>query len=163
MMEYRLIPLSQGQSAKVDAADYEYLSQWKWHATWDPYTKSFYAVRKTSRARGKVGILMHRLLMELERGDRREVDHRNTDTLDNRRLNLRIATHSQNGANRGANENNTSGYKGVSWHKVGRKWRAQIRVNGRQIYLGMFDSPEQASLAYRNAANFHHQEFARLA
>ena len=78
-----------------------------------------------------------------------KVDHRDHDTLNNTRGNLRLATVSQNAANRlGADRTNKCGIRGVFWHKGNRKWAASIRVNGKKIYLGYYPSADQASKAY---------------
>jgi hypothetical protein len=92
----------------------------------------------------------------------RLVDHENQDGLDNRRANLRIATRSQNNANQRRRKDNTSGYKGVVWHKRERRWQAQIQVEGKCLYLGGFDDPKDAAQAYNVAAFTHFGEFARL-
>lgn len=71
-------------------------------------------------------------------------DHKNRDSLDNRRDNLRIASFSVSGFNRNIQSNNTSGTKGVRWHTQNKKWIAQIKVNRRWIYLGSFKSKSLA-------------------
>src|SRR5882762_4759564 len=110
---YRLIPLTQGQNAIVDAADYEWLSKWHWYAHWCPTTHSFYAGTNIPVDGGYWTVKMHRLILQLARGDRREGDHKNGDTLDYRRNNLRIAEHRQNCENRRRpHPRNTSGFKG---------------------------------------------------
>ncbi|MDT9719147.1 HNH endonuclease [Paenibacillus sp. ClWae2A] len=91
------------------------------------------------------------------------VDHINHDTLDNRRSNLRIATKAQNSQNReGAPDDNTSGLKGVSWHKRDKRWRAFIGINRKYKHLGYFNSKEEAAAAYNRAASFYFGEFAVL-
>jgi hypothetical protein len=98
----RLIPLTKGQFAIVDAADYEWLSQYRWRAFWDWHTKSYYA-RTYERGKNhetRRELRMHRLIVGLEIGDKRLPDHINHETLDNRRLNLRIATIEQSNQNR---------------------------------------------------------------
>lgn len=105
---------------------------------------------------------MGRVILGMDETDTRKSDHENCNTLDNRRRNLRIATNSQNGANRERLSNNTSGYKGVSWDKRRRKWHAYIYFNKKQIHLGFFDTAEQAYEAYCAAAIRLHGEFARL-
>ena len=92
----RLIPLTQGQNAVVDAADYEWLNQWNWHAHWFESSKTFYAGRNISASEGRpMGVVtMHREL--LQDGSNLDTDHRNGNGLDNRRSNLRICTRSQN-------------------------------------------------------------------
>lgn len=85
------------------------------------------------------------------------VDHINHDTLDNRRLNLRVVTRSQNSQNRrGAQAGNKTGIRGVSWNKAARKFTAQIYINKARKHLGSFSTARAASIAYQkaNRANF---------
>jgi hypothetical protein len=89
-----------------------------------------------------------------------EIDHVNGDPLDNRIVNLRPATRSQQMLNRRVM--NTSGYKGVSYWEARGKWRAQIRFNGRNKTLGYFLTVEEAAEAYLFAALEHHGDFARF-
>lgn len=91
----------------------------------------------------------------------KDIDHINCNKSDNRLCNLREATHSQNKCNIGRKRNNKSGYKGVSWHKGAKKWDAKIRANGSRIYIGLFDTAEEASEAYERYARNLHGEFAR--
>jgi hypothetical protein len=91
-----------------------------------------------------------------------DIDHINRDRADNRWCNLRAATKSQNSSNRCADFNNTAGFKGVTWYKARRKWQAMITVNGKHIYLGVFDTPHQAYANYCLAARKHHGDFARV-
>jgi len=92
-----------------------------------------------------------------------DIDHASLDRSDNRFANLREATRSQNGANRRAMSNNTSGVKGVSWHASTRKWQARIQVAGKSKPLGYFDDLEAAAAAYERAAHETFGEFARTA
>ena len=90
-----------------------------------------------------------------------DIDHKNLNPQDNRLSNLRIATRSQNQANREKLTTNKCGFKGVNFHKASNKFVAQISFQGKKLYLGGYDTPEQASLIYQqNAANLH-GEFAR--
>jgi hypothetical protein len=91
------------------------------------------------------------------------VDHEDLDETNDRWSNLRSATKSENGANCGPRASNTSGFKGVIWNKANRNWNAQIRVRGQQMYLGRFNTAEEASAAYANAAREHFGDFARVA
>ena len=92
-----------------------------------------------------------------------DIDHVNRDKLDNRIRNLRLATPSQNGANTAVKSRNTSGFKGVTWHKSCKKWQAAIKVAGKNIHLGLWDDPKEAHAAYVAAANEHFGEYARPA
>lgn len=92
-----------------------------------------------------------------------KVDHMDGDGLNNRWSNLRECSDAQNGCNRGANRNNTSGFKGVTWSRARRKWIAQITVNRRCFKLAACDTPEQAHAAYCEAAKRLHGEFWRAA
>lgn len=91
-----------------------------------------------------------------------EIDHINRDPLDNRIINLREATKSQNATNRGIRKDNKSGFKGVYFHRATKKWTSRIvkSTNGGQRSLGYFDTPEAAYEAYVEAAKKHHREFA---
>ena len=88
------------------------------------------------------------------------IDHRDRDGRNNKIANLRIATNTQNQANRLAQKNNKCGFKGVFWLERLHKWQAQIYKGRRQIYIGVFDTPEDAHAAYMRAAVAHFGEFA---
>jgi hypothetical protein len=91
-----------------------------------------------------------------------QVDHRNNNSLDNQRHNLREATYSQNRCNRGKTCENQSGYKGVCWHEHTHKWKASIQIKGKSIYLGIYPEKADAARAYNDAAKKYHGEFAVL-
>lgn len=105
-------------------------------------------------------LLAHRIIWALHHGEwpRCQIDHKDRDPSNNRMGNLRYATHSQNGQNRGPSKHNTSGYKGVSRNRG--RWMASIRIGGRKVNLGRFDDPAEAHNAYVAAAKQHHGEFA---
>lgn len=77
-----------------------------------------------------------------------KIDHEDLDTSNNRWINIRLATQSQNALNRPIGPLNTSGYKGVSWHKGAKKWMSMANVGGKTIYLGLFENVEDAHAAY---------------
>lgn len=151
--------------AIVDDCDAD-LNDYDWFAVSDK-RGGFYAARNIPTDTGKQRMVqMHRIILsrmigrELE--DDEKVDHIHHKTTDNRRTEIRLATHSQNMANRRKSANNTSGYKGVYWHKEAKKFRAKIGYQGEQIRIGMFDSPEEAALAYDREAKKLFGEFAIL-
>ena len=136
----KTIPLTKNKVAIVDDEDYVFLNQWKWH-----YHRE-YAARAITVSNGKqTRIYMHDILMP--HPSDLEVDHINRNGIDNRKSNLRIVTHKQNADNRREIfKNNTSGVKGVCFHNG--KWQASYRHHGHLIYIGRFDTIEQAKEAY---------------
>lgn len=98
--------------------------------------------------------LVHRIAWLLQKGDwpEFEVDHVNGDPSDNRWLNLRHASHSENGKNLKKYDNNKSGFKGVCWHNRLKKWQVRINYNGIQYHLGYHTELEHANAYYAGAA-----------
>lgn len=128
--------------AVIDDTDFALVEQYVWHPS-----KDGYAFTQSSLTNRKI-VYMHRLISGLPHGDRREVDHINSQRHDNRRSNLRVVTRWGNNQNRGrANKGSTSKYLGVSWHAAGKKWIAQGGLNGKNHYLGLFDTEEEAHQA----------------
>lgn len=93
---------------------------------------------------------MHRQILGADTG--MMVDHVDGDGLNNCRLNIRLATNSQNQMNR-KRQKSSSGFRGVTFHKQCGRWQASIKHNGKNHYLGLYDAPETAAEAYRNAAS----------
>lgn len=153
------IKLTRNQVCIVDDEDFKWLSQYKWYAD---FVQSDNKFRARSRLNGtlKSAILMHRLILEAKKNEL--IDHKNMNPLDNRRCNLRKATKAKNMQNRNKQKNNTSGFKGVSWSKNAKKWRATIRSEGIWKFLGNFNTKQEAALAYNNAANSMHGEFSNV-
>lgn len=108
---------------------------------------------------------VHRIAWKLHYGSEPPpiIDHVNGAQTDNRITNMRAATCSQNGANRGVGLNNKSGLKGVSFSRAENKWKAGIKSAGRTFHLGYFKDKEAAGAAYARAAAALHGEFARAA
>jgi hypothetical protein len=107
----------------------------------------------------KRGIFMHRLLAGAVPGQ--TTDHKNRITLDNQRHNLRLGTHTQNMGNSGMQSRNKSGYKGVSWDKVNRRWVAQAgKTDGGRGFIGRFKTATEAAAAYDATAKKKWGEFA---
>lgn len=156
----RLIPLTRGACAVVDAADYPILNAYKWYA-WQPNLVTRIGSRSTYYAARNVCntvVLMHRTIMNAAPGT--VVDHRDCDGLNNTRANLRFATLAQNCQNVGLRSTNTSGYIGVT--RYGDKWGSKIRCDGCRIHLGYFAVAEEAARAYDAAAIRLRGEFAHL-
>lgn len=107
--------------------------------------------------------LAHRVIWAIVYGEWpvNDIDHINMDRSDNRLANLRHATRGENTCNRGAQINNTSGFKGVTWDKRSMKWMAQIGAFGKNHNLGLFATAEEAHAAYRSASQRMHGEFSR--
>jgi len=154
------IKLTQGQVTTVDDTDYDWLNQWKWYAM--KVCNTFYAVRNIRKSDGKQRkVLMHRVILGLKSSDPHEADHRNGNGLCNKQNNLRIVTHAQNLHNQRPQKNCSSVYKGVCWKKQYAKWRAQIKKNKQETFLGYFDNEIDAAKTYDKAAKLFFGKFAQ--
>ena len=151
--------LTQGQFTIVDDEDYEWLNQYSWHAYYNIDNDSYYARRAGKLPNDK--IRMHRQILGLDYGDKRQGDHIHHDTLDNRRSELRIVTCRENGSNRKNKNSCTSQYVGVYFESARGKWKAGILVNNHRKFLGRYDIEEDARDAYQNALAELEQEKAQ--
>ena len=159
----KLIKLTQNQFCLVDNKDYVYLKNYNWQASKHHLknTVIWYASRFITIGKKRKCILMHRQILNIN-NSKIKTDHKNSNGLDNRRKNLRIATQSQNSQNRRKRINCTSKFKGVYWRPMYKKWRAQIKLNGKLIFLGDFIDERNAAKAYNNAAIKYFGEFASI-
>lgn len=153
------IKLSQGKFALVDNNKFKTVNKFKWS-----YSYYGYAYRSIKSDGIWKHELMHRKLLGLH-DPRIHVDHINGNRADNRLLNLRICTRSQNLANRGKTIKNTSGYKGVVYHNDGKRkkpWIAQIGFMGSHLFIGNYRTAREAAIAYNKQAKKLHGKFAYL-
>lgn len=138
---YPFIVLNTGDIVLVEEQDFERIAQYSWHLT-----NTGYAAARLSRDQGRKLVLMHRFI--LNPPAKAHVDHINANKLDNRRSNLRAVRASVNLRNvHHLNANNTSGIRGVCWDKTGKYWMAYISVQQKRIYLGYFQSKDEAIAA----------------
>lgn len=162
-MQTTLIPLGgkhgKGMFLIIDSDDFPRVSKLRWHLSSTGYPRAnIYLGYSKEKKRGmNKAIYIHNLI--LGKHESKDVDHINRNKLDNRKENLRFATRGQNMANAGMSAHNTSGIKGVSWHKQHQKWCAITRVNGKNKCLGLFNSKYEASRAYRAKINQKHKIF----
>ena len=151
----KYLKLNKNFIAKLDDDDFIKYAHLRWFISDQGYVKhSTYRDGKFSQVR------LHRLILNAPKDI--FVDHINGDKLDNRKSNLRLCSNAENMRNRNAPVNNTSGYKGVSWMKTKMKWRARIKVFYKEIWLGLFNSKEDAAKAYNIAAQKKFGRFANL-
>lgn len=151
--EFVLIPLSQGQFAKVSTQDADRVNKYKWSATFDQTTESYYAKTKVNGTNTN----MNRYIMNTPDG--MMSDHINHDTLDNTRENLRNVTKSQSAINQRP-RGGTSRFKGVNY-KDG-KWRVRLQIDSKRHHLGCYDDEEEAAIIYNTAAQMFYGEHAFL-
>jgi len=143
------IALTQGFSALINLVDLPLVAPYRWCV-------SSVKGRHYARCYGKKRQYMHRLILVTS-----EVDHRNGDGLDNRRCNLRKATHRQNMQNSSCRSHNKSGYKGVVFDESRSLFRATIRVDGKQRHLGRFPTADEAARTYDKVAKAVFGVYAR--
>jgi hypothetical protein len=153
--QIRLIPLTKGKIAIVDAADYDWLNSHKWSV--NQRTRGVYACCQIKGEK----IYMHRLITNPPAG--KVVDHIDRNGLNNRRSNLRICSIADNSRNLGLRGGTkTSLYKGVSWNRKSKKWMATIKFNQKYHHIGFFDNQIAAAKAYDKTARKLFKEFAYL-
>lgn len=147
-----------GHEVLVDNEDYKLLKRHSWHRE-----RNGYACTAVKVGVGKwQKVKMHRLILGKDSfKNGLETDHKNGNRLDNRKSNLRVCSHAENMMNKKTYKNSKSGYPGVHQRKENGRWRAYINVLGRRVYLGGFDSFEQAKMARVRAQQEHHGDWNR--
>lgn len=152
------VPLTKGYEAVIDAADVPLVDGVNWVASVD--RRTVYACRHDKSGPTPRFVRMHRALMGDPIG--LEVDHCDSNGLNNRRANLRLATRLQNAWNQRRSSLNTSGLKGAVFYKQRGKWRSMIKENGKNKHLGYFATAEEAHIAYAKASAELRGEFGRI-
>ncbi|MGA2173295.1 MAG: AP2 domain-containing protein [Sedimentisphaerales bacterium] len=158
--DFRRIYLGEGEWTILDQQDYYRLGSFKWHIQGNG--RKLYAIRDVKTAPGKTKLLsLHREIMKPPK--RFLVDHKNRDSLDNRRENLRLATRAQNSYNRQKKKGKMSSkYIGISFDKRCQRWVVRIEHKGKHHWIGRFKSEEAAAHTYDKAAKKYRGEFACL-
>ncbi len=152
----KLIPLTKGFFAKVDDEDYERLSRFKWRVVIARKgTANPYAIRFNKGTRRNI-FMHHEVLNFSVKG---KLDHKDGDSLNNQKNNLRPATSIENGRNRRL-QKHSAPYKGVALFKPTGKFQAYVCINKKPKHLGFFDTAEDAALVYDYHADLHYGEFA---
>ena len=148
-MEYK------GYLLQIDEEDKPILERHSWKVVDTKRGKKY--LMRSSR---KGTIYFHRIITQCPKG--MEVDHKDGNGLNNQKSNLKVCSHIENNRNMKTSNRSISGYKGVSWSTKNKKWRADISVNNKSIYLGLFDKPEDAYTAYCEASKQYHGEFGNI-
>jgi hypothetical protein len=149
--DVRQIPLGNGQYAYVDAADYEWLSQYTWYS---------YAGGYAARVENNKIIYMHREIMKAPKG--MVVDHIDGNRANNCRFNLRVCTRTENLRNNAKRRDASCRFKGVGYDEERGKYFAKCAHQGERPWLGYFDSDVEAARAYDYRAVQCYGPYARL-
>lgn len=161
MENYVRVKLSKGMECIVDAEDIAPISEHKWFVITDG--KYPYASTNMWVSGKRHTIKLHRFLMGCTLGDGKLVDHRNGDTLDNRKINLRVTTRQGNNRNAKLRKDNKVGYKGVILRNTGqpKAYEVYYKRKGKHTFVGVFHTAREAAQAYDKAVLLEYGEFAR--
>jgi hypothetical protein len=141
------ISLTQNKFALVSNKDYKELSKYRWFAL--KHRSTFYAARHVKNNGIRTTLRMHRVILNLNINDKATTDHRDRNGLNNQRHNLRVVSNSLNSYNRKIQSNNTSGYRGVYWHKQQKQWVVYYTQNNKKLkFGGLYSTPKLAAYAY---------------
>lgn len=147
----KYIDLGNGRVAIVDGEDYPEVSKHTWRLRKDGYVQRTYTNGDKTKHE-----LLHRFIMKPKSNEK--IDHKDGPRWDCRKSNLRKATNQENCFNR--RPRNGRSLKGI--YKHGKQWKARIKIDGKNIYIGIFGTPEEAARAYDEKARKLFGEFARL-
>jgi len=136
------------KKTKIDLDDINKIKNYKWC-----FDNNYAGTKINNKT-----IRLHQLILGKKQGY--EIDHKNHDTFDNRKQNLRFATKSQNGMNKKITKNNISGYVGVFWINREQRWTARIIINQKYIHLGLFNNKQDAINSRKQAEKKYFGEFA---
>lgn len=156
---YLEIETNNGKVFIIDKEDYEKIKNYTWYACHKRKNSSPYIIADYMIDGKKYKLYLHRFLMGCVKGDGKIIDHINGDTLNNSKSNLRVASRAENQRNCKTQHNCQSGRKGVRKHKLCNKWQARITVNDKEIYLGLFDTFEEACKAREKAEDLYFKEY----
>jgi len=157
---YAYVPLTRGYEAIIDLDDALIVQSFNWHVCFTGGTPYARCSKLRDAAGKRIKASLHRRIMRPAADQL--VDHINGNGLDCRRMNMRLANHTQNARNCCIRDDNTSGFKGVGFHKASKLWVARISVNGKRIHLGCFATAKDAHDTYCDASKDYHKEFGRL-
>ncbi len=156
---YAILKLTQGQVTLVDIEDLPIIAEYRWHASWNPSKKAYYATSSINVSYKKQKtIRLNRLIMDTPKG--LVVDHIDGDTLNNRKSNLRVCTPSQNCNNKGTYKTSTTGHKGVT--RVKNTYEVYVNTGGKKTYIGCSRIYEEAVKMQEEASKRIHGEFFRV-
>lgn len=151
--EYGIGYTKKGEKFLFDLEDYEKIKDYYWMLEKDGYART--VVYKDG---GKKSILMHRLIMDAKHGEK--VDHIKHNNTDNRKSQLRIVNNSQNAMNSNLEIKTASGVRGVSYNTKKKKWVPTLKLNGKSLYLGVFNEMEDAIKARKEAEEKYFGEYS---
>jgi len=133
----------------LDLEDWDKIKEYRWNVIKNHNTDIFYATTNIKIGGKWKMVQMHRFIMNAPKG--KIIDHFDKNSLNNQKKNLRICTYIENNRNARLRKDNKTGYRGVHYCKKSKKYKAQLSLIGRKIYLGLFISPEKAYEAYCKA------------
>lgn len=150
MQTYGVGYCNNGEIFLFDLDCYDLIKDYCWYRTNSGYIATRYNSRK---------VLLHKLILgDIE--NKHNIDHINHNKYDNRKINLRFVTRSQNNINKSIQRNNTSGVPGVQWHNRDKVWEVYITINNKKTYMGRYTDFAQAVLFRKQLEQKYYGEFS---